>query len=246
MQRAPLESEPLRPGLRPQPRPLLAHLLLFVPARRTGVLGSGTRLMRESMIIIRSGIGIVVVIVGVVFPLLMQQLVDLLTHDPSYYQTHGWPKLAAFSLAGAAVYLLARSREGRRDTLFFIPMGYWAIVLFVTGIPLALMSNTRSNSGKVHARAAGAPGNLTTSADIQAAAASAPAAPAAKRAPGELRLQGIFYRAHGSSTAIINSTTVAVGDIVDGYAVKAIEAESVILRRGVGGERVLKQSEIGR
>jgi len=67
-------------------------------------------------------------------------------HDNTYYQQHGWPKLAAFLVAAILVWGLSR-REGddsggsqpvtrepllrEQDTLFLISVGYWPRILFV-------------------------------------------------------------------------------------------------------------------
>ena len=72
--------------------------------------------------------------------------------DDSYYQQNGWPKLAAFLLAGVIVWWLGRHWKGKRartvidkdtgreftiehkDSLFFIPMHYWGPLLCALGV----------------------------------------------------------------------------------------------------------------
>ena len=71
-------------------------------------------------------------------------------HDPAYYAQHGWPKLAAFSLAALIVWSLhslgreeAIGMEGgaasrrtffrEQDSFFFIPARHWPLVLSVLG-----------------------------------------------------------------------------------------------------------------
>jgi len=67
-------------------------------------------------------------------------------HDKTYYQQHGWPKLAAFIVAAFIVWVLSR-QEGEesamvtgvakgpflreRDTLFFLSVKYWPRILCV-------------------------------------------------------------------------------------------------------------------
>jgi hypothetical protein len=70
-------------------------------------------------------------------------------HDNTYYQRHGWPKLAGFLIAAAIVWSISRRGEDDRtrdaaitrepllrprDTLFHIPIKYWPRVLCVLGV----------------------------------------------------------------------------------------------------------------
>jgi len=72
-------------------------------------------------------------------------------HDSDYYGAHGWPKLAAFWVAALVVRLLmlgpseeyaglSTTHEPKkqlfrdRDSLFFVPIRYWSIILFAVGI----------------------------------------------------------------------------------------------------------------
>jgi hypothetical protein len=72
--------------------------------------------------------------------------------DPSYYQTHMWPRAAALIAAAVLVWFLAEwlRRSGSRtvidkatgeemviggdDSLFFVPVRFWAPILAVIGI----------------------------------------------------------------------------------------------------------------
>lgn len=72
--------------------------------------------------------------------------------DPSYYQTHLWPRAAAFMIAAALVWFLAEwlRRSGSRtvidkatgkemvlggdDSLFFVPVRFWAPILALIGV----------------------------------------------------------------------------------------------------------------
>lgn len=77
--------------------------------------------------------------------------------EPHYYQTHGWPKLAAFWFAALLVYLLSRLpaaqpgevtvdngagiqyRYLRVHHLFFIPLAYWTYILLMLGIAFSFV-----------------------------------------------------------------------------------------------------------
>lgn len=72
--------------------------------------------------------------------------------DPTYYETHGWPKLAAFWVAAGIVYALCswlgvgnertlvdkgtgqEVKVSSESQLFFIPARYWPVILLVLGV----------------------------------------------------------------------------------------------------------------
>jgi hypothetical protein len=68
------------------------------------------------------------------------------------------------------------------------------------------------------------PSSTSTSAASTSSVATAPVA------EQEYRLQGIFYRPAAPS-AVVNSKTVYVGDLISGARVKAIDRQSVTLER---------------
>jgi hypothetical protein len=61
-------------------------------------------------------------------------------HDDSYYQRHGWPKLAAFLIAAGLVWSLLPHGEGegfvfrQNDTLFLVPARFWPVILCTLGL----------------------------------------------------------------------------------------------------------------
>ena len=74
-------------------------------------------------------------------------------HDDTYYQQHGWPKLAGFLVAAGLGWWLQHSSEHdgilsvdqatplrkppflrRSDGLFFIPVRLWPAILCVLGV----------------------------------------------------------------------------------------------------------------
>ncbi len=83
-------------------------------------------------------------------------MADLLTYlhyrDPSYFEQHGWPKLAGFWTAALMVQIFVRSNEGdetldrakptasrepskpHRDVLFGISIAYWPLLLLALGV----------------------------------------------------------------------------------------------------------------
>ena len=102
--------------------------------------------------IIWEGAGFIVAVVAFLMLLLTELSVEALFNDESYYQTHGWPKLAAFFIAGLIVLFIGRylnRKEGKvmieKDTgkevvfkaehsLFFINVEYWSYILFALGV----------------------------------------------------------------------------------------------------------------
>jgi hypothetical protein len=106
--------------------------------------------------IIWSGLGILVAVIAFACLIVSELLVENAFHDNDYYQTHGWPKLAAMLLAAGLVWLLGsylNKKQARRlvdpstgedvvlkpnHSLFFIRMEYWAAILVVLGIALTI------------------------------------------------------------------------------------------------------------
>jgi hypothetical protein len=102
--------------------------------------------------IIWQGAGFIVAVVTFLVLLLTELSVEALTRDDSYYQKHGWPKLAGFIIAGCLVMPIARylnKKEGKvlieketgkevvikpKHSLFFINVEYWSYILFVLGV----------------------------------------------------------------------------------------------------------------
>jgi hypothetical protein len=98
--------------------------------------------------IIWTGGGIVIGIVGFTCLLFTNLGVNALLRDSRYYETHGWPKLLGLWLAAAASWWvgrrMTRGRErqvkvpepgqlavvesGDGDSFFFIPVQYWWVV----------------------------------------------------------------------------------------------------------------------
>lgn len=102
--------------------------------------------------IIWNGRGFLVAVVAFGCLLLSEFLTEWHFHDTAYYQQHGWPKLVAFLLAGAIVWVVAIQRSKvpertmidkdtgaelvlkRDDSFFFIPMHFWGPILCVLGV----------------------------------------------------------------------------------------------------------------
>lgn len=102
--------------------------------------------------IIWSGLGFLVPIVAIACFLITQIVTNSLLNDDRYYTEHGFPKLIAFWIAAVLLFLIgsALSRKQERvlvdkktgedvilrpsHTFLFIPIVYWAPVLFVLGI----------------------------------------------------------------------------------------------------------------
>jgi membrane protein implicated in regulation of membrane protease activity len=102
--------------------------------------------------IIWSGFGFLVALIGFGCLVLTQFIANALFQNAAYYQTHGWPKLVAFLIAALLVYFLSRvleRQQGRamidkatgrevvlkpRHSLFFVPLKYWPYILVGLGV----------------------------------------------------------------------------------------------------------------
>jgi hypothetical protein len=103
-------------------------------------------------VIIWSGLGFLVAVITFGCCLAAEYVVERTFHDDGYYQAHGWPKLIAFVVAAAVVWVVGRHLRrrqgrvlidpetgsevivGRKHTLFFIPVEYWPPILLVLGM----------------------------------------------------------------------------------------------------------------
>jgi len=102
--------------------------------------------------IIWNGLGFLVAIITFALLLITEYTSEALFKDESYYQTHGWPKLIAFFVAGVIMWFLGNylnKKQGKvmieketgkeilfkpNHSLFFVKMEYWGPILFVVGI----------------------------------------------------------------------------------------------------------------
>ncbi len=96
--------------------------------------------------IIWSGLGFLVVIIGIGSLVLAQWLTGIVFQDPNYYSANSWPKIAGLVLAAILTWLLSLAlnkqagRElvdpetgqrivlRRQHSFFFIPVQYWVLV----------------------------------------------------------------------------------------------------------------------
>jgi len=106
--------------------------------------------------IIWRGKGILIALIAFGCLLLAEYATRSAFHDDRYYQTHGWPKLAAMWLAAGLVFALQSKLGGgpprvlvdketgkeislpARDALFFIPVRYWPPILAALGVAFFL------------------------------------------------------------------------------------------------------------
>jgi hypothetical protein len=97
--------------------------------------------------IIWNGWGFLVAVIAFACLLASEAATEAAFADSRYYQQHGWPKMVAFLIAALLVWLLNFCLSGRRsriaidvethqplvlradDSLFFIPLRYWAPLL---------------------------------------------------------------------------------------------------------------------
>ena len=105
--------------------------------------GKAGRVSLTHMIIWR-GRGVLVAIITFGCLLTTELLTRSYFHDNTYYQQHGWPKLAGFLVAASLVWWLSRRDDSagdqpvtrepllrEQDTLFLISVRYWPRVLCV-------------------------------------------------------------------------------------------------------------------
>jgi hypothetical protein len=101
--------------------------------------------------IIWRGRGVLVAIIAFGCLLVIEVITRAWFHDDTYYQQHGWPKLAGFLVAALIVWWLSGSSGSedtstpavqgttepvlrRQDQLFFISVRYWPLLLCVLGV----------------------------------------------------------------------------------------------------------------
>lgn len=143
-----------------------------------------------------------------------------------YLSNHAWPRMLAFSGGAAVIFILGKLREdrtGRQDSVYWIPMKAWAVMMLVGGLCFAFVP---LSSTPVAARTYSEPARVAT--------------------VNGFRLQGIFCTAPGSGTAIINNQTVSVGDKIGDCTVASLEPESVTLQAANGKVTVLRLSDSNR
>ncbi len=102
--------------------------------------------------IIWSGLGFLVPVIGFLGLLASAMLMDVLFDDDQYAKSHVWPQLVGWLAAGAMLWFLGRYlNRGRarrmidaqtgelvvlrnNHSFFFIPMEYWALVCVIFGV----------------------------------------------------------------------------------------------------------------
>lgn len=109
--------------------------------------------------IIWSGWGIVVGLVGVACLVVTQLAVNAGMQSDQYYQNHRWPRLVALWVAAAVIWPIGRAmnraserhlidpetgqpvvvRSGGGHSLFFVPVQYWWVVFLVLGVIFAVV-----------------------------------------------------------------------------------------------------------
>jgi hypothetical protein len=90
--------------------------------------------------IIWSGWGFLVLVIGLACFILTEMSVGSLMQDDRYFRAHGWPKFVAGAVAAVLTWFIGRAlnraRPGRggSHSLFFIPMEYWAVLFLALGV----------------------------------------------------------------------------------------------------------------
>src|ERR1051326_5863396 len=89
---------------------------------------SNSNLRERSMIFFWRGRGFVVSLFTIVSLILLNLVADAIGGD-GYYAAHVFPKLMAFLLAAAGVFLVARGDDGSH--FFFIPLKAWPFIIAI-------------------------------------------------------------------------------------------------------------------
>jgi hypothetical protein len=100
------------------------------------------------MIFFWRGRGFVVSLFTIVSLILLNLVADAIGGD-GYYAAHVFPKLMAFLLAAAGVFLVARGDDGSH--FFFIPLKAWPFIIAILG---AVISFAVTDGTPAHAAAA--------------------------------------------------------------------------------------------
>ncbi len=111
------------------------------------------------MLVVWRGRGWLIAVIVVASLVATELAVEATFEDPSYYQTHGWPKLAGFLLAAAVLQIIASSRLGkstirdeagretmvdRGDSLFYVPLRHWPKVCIALGLVFLFVTSAGS------------------------------------------------------------------------------------------------------
>ena len=116
---------------------------------------------RHKRMIIWSGLGFLVAVIGFASLILTEFVSEKVTGDDQFYQEHGWVILVGMLLAAGLTYGLHRLllQKGRvvidketgqeivlrsSHSLFFIPVKWWPVVFIGLGVVIAIV---RSKSG---------------------------------------------------------------------------------------------------
>ncbi len=96
-----------------------------------------------------TGVGWIVLPIVLVAVMLMEFLVELLSGDDQYFQTHGWPMFAAILSSALVIRSIAARRRRMRtrvlvdvetgeevvwrpqDSFMFIPLRFWPAIMFL-------------------------------------------------------------------------------------------------------------------
>jgi hypothetical protein len=109
--------------------------------------------------VIWTGWGILIGVVGFACLILTQLGVNAAMHDDQFYQSHGWPKLVGLWIAAAVSWPIGRAmnrgeerqlldpesgqpvvvRSGGGHALFFVPVQYWWVIYLILGVVFAFV-----------------------------------------------------------------------------------------------------------
>ena len=210
------------------------------------------------MIIFWRGVGFPILLAGIAVSAVAEEC-----FGHGYMSVHIWPRPLVFGAGGAVIFFLAhlRAKGGSSDSVYWIPMGAWATLFVLIGIiwcfgPSGAQVAAReipaesesSNHDYHYPIPAGAYPNANPkpAASPYPTASAYPQQPATPRIRRGVQLQAILYPSPGHGTAIINDTTVSVGDKVGFSTVTDIEPQFVTLQGTNGKLTTLKLSDVSR
>jgi hypothetical protein len=198
---------------------------------------------RKTMIIVWRGVGLPILMAGGVVA-----AVIMACFGAGSMAGHTWPPLLAFGAGGALVFFLGhlRAKSGRSDSVYWIPMGGWAVLFLIVGVLWSVGGSSTPVAARPVPAESRNSGDIPIPGERQIPAASPNPQPARPRGVRGVQLQGIVVTTPGHGTAIINDKTVSVGDTVGISTVIAIEPQSVTLQGTNGKVTVLKLSDVRR
>ncbi len=167
---------------------------------------------------------------------------EMFVGNPLFERSRGYIA-AVFAASGVAAWFIGRflgkkrranqSGEGPRIFILF-DLRYWGPMFVTLGVIMLFIQTVKLRSSRAAAPPAPAPPRSSPPIVV---AATAPPAPKKPVVFPFVKIQGIFYRQHGS-TVILNGDSYEQGDVIEGATVKTITPRMITLEKE-GEERLV-------